>query len=70
MRKAWFYPSGKAALLASLVVNLCSAQNAVCLKGHIYEFYTTVGLDWAKASKYANTLSKCGVKVRVGLRKK
>jgi hypothetical protein len=45
-------------------VNFCSAQNAVCLDGHIYEFHTTLGVNWAQASKYANTLSRCGKTVR------
>jgi hypothetical protein len=64
MGKAWFSPSWKVALLASIAVNFCSAQNAVCLDGHIYEFHTTLGVNWAQASKYANTLSRCGKTVR------
>jgi hypothetical protein len=53
-------------LLAVLAVAIrpCRAKSAVCLSGHVYEFDTEVGLNYAKAKKYATSRVRCGRKVR------
>ena len=64
-------PGWRVTLLAALLLGAanrccCRAASTACLNGHIYEFDTEVGLNQAKATKHAKSLTKCGKQVRAG----
>jgi hypothetical protein len=51
-------------VVLAVVTRCCRAQSTICLNGHIYEFDTELALNHKKATKHANSLTKCGKQVR------